>query len=130
MTCFSDLFGTNEPTFLAFAPNFHTHPTPEKKVGFQVSGGNPSSRNLGYWISGVHPNLYIKVGYRVSGVPRVQGPGWEMGDNIFPAKNVETRSQIEIRSTGRLACKRGVGSVLVLRFQVEGMQRASPLHPS
>jgi hypothetical protein len=30
------LFGANEPTFLAFAPNFHTHPTPEKKVGFPL----------------------------------------------------------------------------------------------
>jgi hypothetical protein len=28
-TCLSDLFGANEPTFLAFAPNFHTHLTPE-----------------------------------------------------------------------------------------------------
>jgi hypothetical protein len=58
-----------------FAPNFHTHPTPEQKVGFQVSGAHPSSLNLGYGISGVHPNLAEKVGYRVSGVPRVQDPG-------------------------------------------------------
>jgi hypothetical protein len=74
MTCLSDLFGTHEPTFLAFAPNFHTHPTPEQKVGCQVLGVHPSSRNLGFWISGGHPNFAEKVGYRVSGVPRVQGP--------------------------------------------------------
>jgi hypothetical protein len=61
---------------LAFAPNFHTHPTPEQKVGCQVSGGHPSSWNLGFWISSVHPNFAEKVRYRVSGVPRprVQGP--------------------------------------------------------
>jgi hypothetical protein len=72
MTFLSDLFGANEPTFFDFAPNFHTHPIPEQKVGCQVSGGHPSLRNLGFWISVGHPNFAEKVGYRVSGVPRVQ----------------------------------------------------------
>jgi hypothetical protein len=74
MTCLSDLFGANEPTFFAFALNLHTHPTPEQKVGFQVSGGHTSPRNLGYWISGLHLNFAEKVRYQVSCVPRVQDP--------------------------------------------------------
>jgi hypothetical protein len=47
---------------------------PPIKVGCQVSGGHTSSRNLGFWISGGHPNFAEKVGYWVSGVPQLQGP--------------------------------------------------------
>jgi hypothetical protein len=53
-------------------------------VGFQVSGVHPSSQNLGFWISGRHPNFAENVGYRVSGIPRVQSPG---GITIHDATN-------------------------------------------
>jgi hypothetical protein len=64
------------PLFWLLPPIFNTHPTPDLLVGCQVSGVHPSSRNLGFWISGGHPNFAEKVGYRVSGVPRVQGPDY------------------------------------------------------
>jgi hypothetical protein len=48
MTCLSDLFGVNEPTFLTFAPNFHTHPKPEQKVGCLVATRPHGISGFGY----------------------------------------------------------------------------------
>jgi hypothetical protein len=57
MTCLSDSFGANEPTFLAFAHNFHTHQTPEQKGRFQVSGGATRPHE----ISGIGYPVYTRI---------------------------------------------------------------------
>jgi hypothetical protein len=54
------------PLFWLLPPIFNTHLTPDLLVGFQVSGGHPSSWNLGFWIFGEHPNFSEKVGCWVS----------------------------------------------------------------